>query len=99
MPSQLHVRPVIMADGSGTRLWPLSPAGYPKQFLVLGGNTSLLQQAALRLAALRGELFIAHSFSVMESCRRQGRDLIEFTHRSIQAWIEKTAPPSLVPVG
>jgi hypothetical protein len=34
----------------------------------------------------------------MESCRRQSRDFIEFTHRSIQAWIEKTAPPSLVPV-
>jgi hypothetical protein len=33
----------------------------------------------------------------MESCRRQSRDFIEFTHRSIQAWIEKTAPPSLVP--
>ena len=47
----------------------------------------------------RGEQFIAHSFSVMESCRRQSRDFIEFTHRSIQAWIEKTAPPSLVPVG
>ncbi len=42
-----------MAGGSGTRLWPLSRAGYPKQFLVLHGNTSLLQQAALRLAALR----------------------------------------------
>jgi mannose-1-phosphate guanylyltransferase/mannose-6-phosphate isomerase len=52
--AQLHVQPVIMAGGSGTRLWPLSRAGYPKQFLVLHGNTSLLQQAAQRLAALRG---------------------------------------------
>jgi len=43
-----------MAGGSGTRLWPLSRAGYPKQFLVLQGNESLLQQAALRLAALGG---------------------------------------------
>jgi mannose-1-phosphate guanylyltransferase/mannose-6-phosphate isomerase len=49
----LHVQPVIMAGGSGTRLWPLSRAGYPKQFLVLDGNASLLQQAAQRLAALR----------------------------------------------
>lgn len=47
----------------------------------------------------RGEQFIAHSFSAMESCRRQGRDFIEFTHRSILAWIDKTAPPSLVPAG
>jgi mannose-1-phosphate guanylyltransferase/mannose-6-phosphate isomerase len=49
------VLPVIMAGGSGTRLWPLSRAGYPKQFLVLSGTTSLFQQAASRLAALGGE--------------------------------------------
>jgi hypothetical protein len=44
-----------MAGGSGTRLWPLSRAGYPKQFLVLHGNESLLQQAARRLMALAVE--------------------------------------------
>jgi hypothetical protein len=43
-----------MAGGSGTRLWPLSRAGYPKQFLVVQRNASLLQQAAQRLAALGG---------------------------------------------
>ena len=47
-----QVQPVIMAGGSGTRLWPLSRAGYPKQFLVLSGNESLFQLAAGRLAAL-----------------------------------------------
>ncbi len=41
-----------MAGGSGTRLWPLSRAGYPKQFLVLSGNQSLFQQAVQRLAGL-----------------------------------------------
>ncbi len=48
----IQIQPVIMAGGSGTRLWPLSRAGYPKQFLVLEGNTSLFQQAAQRLAGL-----------------------------------------------
>ena len=50
--SKIAVQPVIMAGGSGTRLWPLSRAGFPKQFLVLSGNTSLFQQAASRLQGL-----------------------------------------------
>ena len=48
----LSVLPVIMAGGSGTRLWPLSRALYPKQFLILQGNQSLFQQAHLRLQDL-----------------------------------------------
>ena len=47
--------PVILCGGSGTRLWPLSRAGFPKQFLVLSGNdqkTSLFQEAVRRLNQL-----------------------------------------------
>jgi hypothetical protein len=51
--SEPEIQPVIMAGGSGTRLWPLSRAGYPKQFLVLSGNSSLFQQAAERLPGLK----------------------------------------------
>ena len=39
--SAITVVPVVMAGGSGTRLWPLSRAQHPKQFLVLQGNRSL----------------------------------------------------------
>ena len=46
------VWPVVMAGGSGTRLWPLSRSGFPKQFLVLSGNSSLFQQAVTRLQDL-----------------------------------------------
>jgi mannose-1-phosphate guanylyltransferase / mannose-6-phosphate isomerase len=49
---KVDVQPVIMAGGSGTRLWPLSRSGFPKQFLVLSGNTSLFQQAVARLQGL-----------------------------------------------
>lgn len=47
--------PVILCGGSGTRLWPLSRTGFPKQFLCLTGNESLFQQAAKRLADLGNE--------------------------------------------
>src|SRR5262245_1624195 len=43
---------VILAGGSGTRLWPLSRTHYPKQFLQLLGERTLLQQTALRLGNL-----------------------------------------------
>jgi mannose-1-phosphate guanylyltransferase / mannose-6-phosphate isomerase len=43
--------PVILSGGSGTRLWPLSRALYPKQLLSLAGEKTMLQETALRLAA------------------------------------------------
>jgi mannose-1-phosphate guanylyltransferase/mannose-6-phosphate isomerase len=48
----INVTPVILCGGSGTRLWPLSRTGFPKQFLCITDNLSLFQQAAQRLAAL-----------------------------------------------
>ncbi|WP_103763063.1 mannose-1-phosphate guanylyltransferase/mannose-6-phosphate isomerase [Roseovarius confluentis] len=45
-----NVTPVILSGGSGTRLWPLSRKGHPKQFTSLIGQTSLFQQAATRLS-------------------------------------------------
>ncbi|MFN7834413.1 MAG: mannose-1-phosphate guanylyltransferase/mannose-6-phosphate isomerase [Burkholderiaceae bacterium] len=47
-----RITPVILCGGAGTRLWPLSRAGFPKQFLVLTGNQSLFQQAIQRLTTL-----------------------------------------------
>lgn len=45
----IQITPVILCGGSGTRLWPLSRAGFPKQFLVLSGTNSLFQQAVERV--------------------------------------------------
>ena len=44
--------PVILCGGSGTRLWPLSRETYPKQFLALAGEHTMLQDTALRLQGL-----------------------------------------------
>jgi len=44
-----------LCGGSGTRLWPLSCSGFPKQFLVLSGdgsNQTLFQQAIQRINAM-----------------------------------------------
>lgn len=48
----INVRPVVLCGGSGTRLWPLSRSGFPKQFLSLTGDKTLFQQTADRLGAL-----------------------------------------------
>ena len=45
------ITPVLLAGGSGTRLWPLSRKSYPKQFANLIGETSLFQQSAIRLSS------------------------------------------------
>ena len=46
-----EIIPVILAGGSGTRLWPLSRKSYPKQFLQIIGDKSLFQESALRLTS------------------------------------------------
>jgi mannose-1-phosphate guanylyltransferase/mannose-6-phosphate isomerase len=48
------IQPVILCGGSGSRLWPLSRAGFPKQFLCLTGSESLFQQAVKRTTNLAG---------------------------------------------
>lgn len=53
----VKIQPVILCGGSGTRLWPLSRASLPKQFLTLIGGKSLFQQALLRL---RSQAFDKH---------------------------------------
>ena len=46
------LQPVIIAGGSGTRLWPLSRSGFPKQFLSFGSTETLFQKASLRCNAI-----------------------------------------------
>ena len=66
--------PVIMAGGSGTRLWPLSRSLYPKQFLPLVADKTMLQETVLRLHGLETTLPVTicneeHRFIVAEQLR------------------------------
>ncbi len=48
-----RITPVLLAGGSGTRLWPVSRKAFPKQFAPLLGERSLFQASALRLSGPR----------------------------------------------
>ena len=70
--------PVIMAGGSGSRLWPLSRELYPKQFLQLDGEATMLQATVNRLQQLAcaAPLVICnedHRFLVAEQLRHLGK--------------------------
>ncbi|AIF82005.1 mannose-1-phosphate guanylyltransferase/mannose- 6-phosphate isomerase [endosymbiont of Acanthamoeba sp. UWC8] len=49
MNNNIKIYPIILCGGVGSRLWPLSRKSYPKQFLNLFNDRSLLQEAALRV--------------------------------------------------
>lgn len=73
----MNLQPVIIAGGSGSRLWPLSRELYPKQFLRLNGSATLLQDTMTRLAGLTEQLPLvvcneAHRFLVAEQLRSTG---------------------------
>ncbi|WOH38944.1 mannose-1-phosphate guanylyltransferase/mannose-6-phosphate isomerase [Thalassotalea fonticola] len=68
------IKPVIMAGGSGTRLWPLSRTLYPKQFLKINSDHSMIQNTVTRLAGLDVSLPVTicgeeHRFVVAEQLR------------------------------
>ena len=97
--STIKIQPVILSGGSGTRLWPLSRAQYPKQFLPLIGDQSLLQMTAGRFKdssrflppiAIAND---AHRFILAEQLRLAG---IEWRHLVLEPFGRNTAPAAAV---
>ncbi|MFC3716973.1 mannose-1-phosphate guanylyltransferase/mannose-6-phosphate isomerase [Luteimonas soli] len=74
----LRLLPVLLSGGSGTRLWPLSREAYPKQFLPLAGEHTMLQDTWQRVAGLAAgaaPIVVAneeHRFLAAEQLRQVG---------------------------
>jgi len=93
--TQNKIKPVILSGGSGSRLWPLSRAKYPKQFLDLIGGKSLFTQTLERVSQDYGfqePLVIAsehHRFIVNEQAEAAG---IEIDNVILEPMGRNTAP-------
>jgi mannose-1-phosphate guanylyltransferase/mannose-6-phosphate isomerase len=99
--SAINITPVILCGGSGTRLWPLSRSGFPKQFLALSGKTTLFQQTVDRLQYLQSininlnEAIIVtneeHRFIVLD----QLREMKDFKAQILLEPIGRNTAPAL----
>ncbi|MEJ2143039.1 MAG: mannose-1-phosphate guanylyltransferase/mannose-6-phosphate isomerase, partial [Gammaproteobacteria bacterium] len=77
------IKPVILSGGSGTRLWPLSRKMYPKQFLPLVNDKSMLQETVERLQGLSQ---LSESITVV--CNEEHRFLVAEQIREINVDID-----------
>lgn len=100
-PPVQDVTPVILAGGSGTRLWPLSRKSYPKQFVPLLGESTLFRSAAARLTgsgdsfAFSRPVVLTNStfrFIVAEQLAQEGLDAEAIL---IEPAVRNTAPAIL----
>src|SRR6266699_4321207 len=69
-----HLHAVILAGGSGTRLWPLSTPGFPKQFLPLPSGKTMIQETLARVAPL---------ISPERAWVVAGRSMVELVHEHL----------------
>lgn len=90
------ILPVIMAGGTGSRLWPLSRNLMPKQFLKLDGNSTMLQATVARLSDLKAHAPLVicneeHRFIVAE----QLRQIAKLDHNILLEPIGRNTAPAI----
>ena len=88
-PEKANILPVVLAGGSGTRLWPMSRKHYAKQYLALDGNQTMLQETVLRCDDFT-------DLPVLLICNEETRFLAAEQLRQIE---KSGAPIILEPVG
>lgn len=101
----MKIIPVILSGGSGKRLWPLSRKQFPKQYLNLSSNYTMLQETIMRLkgSVVQADPIIVcnvkHRFLVAEQCQQIGIKnptiLLEFVGRNTAPAIAAAALQSL----
>ena len=82
-----HLYPVVMAGGKGTRFWPLSREKFPKQYLKLAGEHSLLQDTLKRLSV------IARQGSVHIVTTEPQKDIVDWQAREIMKEFSTVVEP------
>jgi mannose-1-phosphate guanylyltransferase len=87
------MKTVILAGGSGTRLWPMSTKKIPKQFQKLIGNESMLVQTIKRLSFQKPEdIYIATNSEYQDIVQEQTEGLIPHENIIIEPALRDTAP-------
>lgn len=85
--------PVVLAGGSGTRLWPLSRKNFPKQFLRLQSESSLLQQTLQRVALLdHVKTLVVSNEAHYFLCQEQLAAFAEGVSYLLEPCVRNTAP-------
>jgi len=89
-----HLYPVVMAGGKGTRFWPLSRERFPKQYLKLASERSLLQDTLMRLGliAKRGTVNIVTTEAQKDIVDWQAREVLGDFSTVVEPEGKNTAP-------
>ncbi len=96
------VAPVILAGGTGSRLWPLSRTGRPKQFLSFDGDETLMQQTVRRFSGAQDDVafaapIISTSGAYLEDTRRQLNEIgAQASAIILEPCVRNTAPAAIV---